>query len=78
MTEQDRSFVIRLFAMVIAGVFVFIIVSMVGGFITARMMGLPVDTERFYATIGPPFTMMLGAILGFLAGGGKKEGPNEP
>jgi hypothetical protein len=78
MSDKDHSFIVRLFAAIVAFTFAFIIVAIVGGFIIARLQGVPVDVQLFYTTINPPFTMILGAILGYIAGGTKKDATPAP
>jgi hypothetical protein len=67
MNDACKSFVIKLFACCVAFAFVFMIVAMVGGFIAARLLGLPVDVDRFYGVVGPAFMMILAAVLGWLS-----------
>lgn len=72
MKQADRSRITLLFARVVAFALVFMIVSVVGGFIAARVLGHQVDVDKFYAFIGNAFSTILGAVLGFLAGDRKQ------
>ncbi len=77
MSQETKNKIALLFAQVVAGVFVFMIASVTFGFVSARLMGLPVDVDKFYAMISQPISMILGAILGFIAGGGKTAEKDE-
>jgi hypothetical protein len=81
MNDATKNKVIWLFACCVSFVFVFMTTAIVGGFIAARMLGLPVDTDRFYNTIGPAFFMILGAVLNMFPGNLKNKqadkGPEE-
>ncbi len=68
MKQADRSRITWLFARVVAFSLSFMLVAVVGGFIGARLLGHPVDIDKFYAFIGNAFSTILGAVLGFLAG----------
>lgn len=70
MNDGDRSFIVRVVSYLAA----FIIVSIVGGFVTARVMGLPVDVDKFYSLIGPPFFTIIGALVGVF---GNKTPPKD-
>lgn len=83
MSEQDRSYITRLFAKCVAFAFVFIIVAMIGGLIAGRVMGIEVNADRVFGIIGPAFTMILAAAIGIVSGGGRaksddKTGPAAP
>jgi hypothetical protein len=68
MRQADRSRITWLFARVVAFSLMFMLVSVIGGFVCARVLGHPVDVDKFYAFIGNAFSTILGAVLGFLAG----------
>lgn len=68
MKQADRSRITWLFARLVAFALAFMLVAVVGGFVGARILGHPVDVDKFYAFIGNAFSTILGAVLGFLAG----------
>ncbi len=75
MKDEDRSYIERLFAKVVAFALIFIVVAIVGGFVLARLMHIPVDVDKFYSLIGNAFYMMLGAVLGMIATGKNGDKP---
>jgi hypothetical protein len=55
MSEETKNKILWFFARCVGFAFVFLVVAIVGGFYTARILGLPVDTDRFYNTVSPAF-----------------------
>ena len=73
MAPEDKSYIVRLFARVVAFIAVFIIVAIVVGFVSARLMGLQVDIGKFYDLVSAPFLIILGAIVGPVTASFKKD-----
>lgn len=69
MNDADRSFVIRVVAVLGAS----ILIAVVVGHFVARFMGLPVDIEKFYNFLGPPFSMIINALIIAFSTGRKNE-----
>lgn len=57
---QDR--IEWLHARVLAVVLLIMVVSIVGGFVGARFIGLPVKVELFYSTVVPVVFLILGRM----------------
>lgn len=68
MNEEMKNKVIWFFARCVGFAFVFMTVAIIGGFYVSRLLGLAVDTDRFYNTVGPAFFMILGAVLNMFPG----------
>lgn len=63
MTDQDRSFVIRLAALVLAAV----VLAMVGTMLVG-LFAPTVDNEKIFGILGPAFQMIVGCLVGLLGG----------
>lgn len=63
MSKETQDKIDWLFAQCIAFVLIFMIVAIVGGFVAARILGLPVNVQLFYNLIGNAFFMVLGYVL---------------
>jgi hypothetical protein len=63
MTPEDRSFTNRVFTVVVAFIVSFTMMAVVGGFIIARLMNIPVDVDKFYSFLNSPFLVLVGVIV---------------
>lgn len=66
MNDQDRSFVIRLAAVVLAVVVTGMVFVMLAGLFTPRVDRL--DDEKIFGILGPAFQMIIGCLVGLLGG----------
>ncbi len=67
MSPTTKDFIARLAAVVVAFVFCFMTVCIVGGFTAARLMGLPVDVDKFYGIVSPAYMIMLNGVMVLVA-----------
>lgn len=63
MSEQDRSFLIRLAASVLA----IVVLSMVGTMLVGLFDPI-VDNEKIFGIIGPSYQMIIGCLVGLIGG----------
>ncbi len=63
MTEADVSFLIRIAGTAVVVIFGFMNICMIGGFTAARLMGLPVDVDKFYGVFGPAYFIILNNLM---------------
>ncbi len=67
MSSENQDRIDWLFARTIAFILAFMVVAIVGGFVGARLLGLPVDLKMFYTIIGQAFFLVLGVVVGRLS-----------
>lgn len=71
MTERDRSFIIRLAALVLA----IVVLAMVGTMLVG-LFDIKVDNDKIFGILGPAFQMIIGCLVGVL--GSMRGGYNDP
>lgn len=62
MSPETQDKIELLNARCLAGVLVFMVVAIVGGFWGARLTGMPVKVELFYSTVVPVVFLILGRM----------------
>jgi hypothetical protein len=78
MTDADRSFIARLFAVVLSVVVLAMVFIGLIGVVAAKIMGLPVDGSKVVEILGPSYQTIIGCAIGFLSAGGMKLPKNDP
>ena len=73
MTDADRSFVIRLFAIVLAIAVLAMISTMLIGLFTPN-----VDNEKIFGILGPSYQMIIGCAVGLLGGSARSSRNTDP
>lgn len=64
MSEKDKSFIVKLFATVLAVAVLSMIFTMLAGLFEPK-----VDNDKIFAILGPSYQMIVGCAVGLLGGG---------
>lgn len=75
MSDKDKSFITRLFAVCIAFLLTFMVLAMVGSLIAARLLNVTVDADRIWGVLGQNFSLMVTCVLAWLTIGSKPTKP---